>query len=345
MGLKEKGRQTAAMGLHFREATGVYRKTLPYVLLQFGIGVSFALFGVLYLGLVGWLALRVVAGDGGLSLLVVAGVMIVGLITFAAVWRLVQRYLLYMVEAGHVAVIAHVVEEGEAPDNQIRYGLNQVREYFLSASGLFGVSTLVDAVLKQFTRATARLEELIPVPIPQQIETLLAIVQKSIVLAVRYLDNAIIAYMFVDGNENRWQSAREGLVLYAQTWKTVLGSTLGIVGGMYALSFVLLTLLAPVSAALDVLPTALEAISWLIVAGLVAIVHTGLVKPWVKTVVITTFLVEQRERTPDEGTENALADRSEKFREIVVKAENDESIDRDRQGSAGTAETPGDATA
>ena len=333
------------MVLHFREATSVYRKTLPYVALQFGIGVLFALFGVIYLSLIGWLAVRFIAGDGGWSLLIVAAVMIVGLITFAAVWRLIQRYLLYMVKAGHVAVIAHIVEEGEAPDNQIKYGMKQVQEYFLSATGLFGVSVLVDAVLKQFTRATARLTEMIPVPIPQQLETLLAIVQKSIVLAVRYLDNAIIAYMFVDQNENRWQSAREGLVLYAKTWKMVLGSTLVIVGGMYALSFVLMTLLAPVSAALDVLPAALEAISWLVVAGVVAIVHTGLVKPWVKTVVITTFLIEQRDETPDEETEDALTERSEKFREIVVKAENNEPIDGERQESGGATEAPSDTTA
>lgn len=331
------------MVLHFKEATSVYRKTLPYVLLQFAIGVLFALLGVVYLGLVGWLVVRFVAGDGGWSLLIVAAVMLISLVLFAAAWRLVQRYVLYLIKAGHTAVIAHIVEEGEAPENQISYGMNQVKDYFVSASGLFVVSELIDAVLKQFNRAVGRIENMVPFPIPKQLQTLITVLQKSVVLAVRYLDDAIIAYMFVDRNDNRWESARDGLVLYGKTWKMVLGSTLVMVIGMYALSFVLLSLLAPVSAALDVLPAALEAFSWLLVAGVVAIVHTGIVKPWVKTVVITTFLIEQREQSPDQETTDAISERSETFREVIEKAENNDPIDEKQPESGGAPEAAGEA--
>ncbi|AEH35740.1 phage holin family protein [Halopiger xanaduensis] len=328
------------MVLHFKEATSVYRKTLPYVLLQFGIGVVFALFGIIYLSLVAWLGARFLWGDGGTSLLIVALVMLIALASFAYVWRLIQRYALYMVKTGHIAVIAHIVEEDEVPENQIKYGVKQVGDYFESASALWVVSEVIDAVLKQFNKAVARIEEMIPVPIPQQLQTLISIVQKSIVLAVRYLDNAIIAYMFVDRNENRWQSARDGLVLYAKTWKMVLGSTLLIVGGMYVLSFVLLTLLAPVSVALDFLPTSLEMISWSLVGGMVAVVHTGLVKPWVKTVVVTTFLIEQRDETPDSETTEWLEGHSERFSEVVTKAENNAPLGDESSGSGGAPETP-----
>ncbi|WP_027119248.1 hypothetical protein [Natronorubrum tibetense] len=331
------------MVLHFREATSVYRKTLPYVLLQFAIGVLFAIIGVVYLGLVGWLAIRFLAGDGGWSLLIVAAVMVVSVVIFAGVWRLVQRYVLYLVKTGHVAVIAHIVEEGEAPENQISYGMNQVKEYFVSASGLFVVNELIDAVLEQFNRAVARIQDMIPIPIPNQLQTLISVLQKSVVLAVRYLDNAIIAYMFMDRNENRWESARDGIVLYGKTWKMVLGSTLVMVLGMYALSFVLLTLLAPVSVVLDVLPATLEAFSWLLVLGGVAIVHTGIVKPWVKTVVITTFLIEQRDQIPDQETADAISERSEKFREVVDKAERNEPIDEEQPDTDEAPEVAGDA--
>ncbi|RKD94625.1 hypothetical protein ATJ93_1460 [Halopiger aswanensis] len=329
-----------AMVLHFKEATSVYRKTLPYVLLQFGIGVVFALFGIVYLSLVAWLGARFLWGDGGTSLLIVALVMLIALASFAYVWRLIQKYALYMVKTGHIAVIAHIVTEDEVPENQIKYGMTQVGEYFKSASGLWVASEVIDAVLKQFNRAVARLEKMIPVPIPQQLQTLVTIVQKSIVLAVRYLDNAIIAYMFVDRDENRWKSARDGLVLYAKTWKMVLGSTLVIVVGMYILSFVLLSLLAPVSVALDFLPTSLEMISWLLVGGMVAVVHTGVVKPWVKTVVITTFLIEQRDETPDSETMVWIAERSEKFREVVTKAENNDPLGDEQSETGGRTEVP-----
>ena len=304
---------------------------MPFVLLQFAIGVAFAIIGVVYLGLVAWLAIRFFWGDGGLSLVVAGVVMLIGLASFAFVWRLLQRYILYMVKAGHIAVIAHIVEEGEVPENQLSYGTSQVKTYFKSASALWGLDMVIDAVLKQLTSAVARVQNLLPVPLPGQLRTLLALLQRSIVLAVGYLDNAILAYMFVDRHPNPWRSARDGVVLYGKTWKMVLGSTVAIVFGMYALAFVLLTLLAPVAAVIDVLPTSLEIFSWLFIAGLVAIVHTGLVKPWVKTVVITTFLIEQRGETPDSETMAWIEERSDRFSELVEKAESDEYVDEDRQ--------------
>ncbi|THE65635.1 hypothetical protein D8Y22_06800 [Salinadaptatus halalkaliphilus] len=329
------------MVLHFREATSVYRQTLPYVLLQLAIGVVFGILGVIYLSLVGWLGYRFFVGGGGWSLLIVGGVMLVGLVSFALVWRLIQKHFLYMIKTGHVAVIAHIVEEGEVPDNQISYGMRQVKEYFVEATALWTVSMVVDAVLKQFNRAVARIQDMIPLPIPPQLQTLIAVAQKSIGLAVRYLDNAIIAYMFVDRNDNRWRSARDGLVLYGKTWKTVLGSTLLIVIGMYVLSFVLLALLAPLAVALDFLPTSLELVSWLLVGGMVAIVHTGVVKPWVKTVVVTTFLIEQRDEEPDSETMEWIADRSDRFGEVLEKADADESL-VDEPSEPETPDTPTD---
>ncbi|NGM68996.1 hypothetical protein G6M89_08215 [Natronolimnobius sp. AArcel1] len=328
------------MVLHFKEATSVYRKTMPYVLLQFGIGVVFALIGVIYLSLVTWLAFRFFFGDGGLSLLIVGGIMVAGFVSFAYVWRLIQQHFLYMVKTGHVAVIAHIVDEEEVPENQIKYGMQQVQEYFLSATGLWTVSMLVDVVVKQFNTAVARVEDMIPLTIPPQLRTLIAIVQKSIALAARYLDNAIIAYMFVDRNENRWESARDGLVLYGKTWKMVLGSTLVIVLGMYVLSFVLLSMLAPVAVAIDFLPGSLQIISWLFVAGMVAVVHTGIVKPWVKTVVITTFLIEQRDKTPDSKTMGWLEEKSPKFSELQEKAANNAPLGDDQSDHDTPAETP-----
>lgn len=328
------------MVLHFRKATSVYTKTLPFVALQFAVGILFAVLGVVYMSLVALLAYRFIWGGGGWSLVIVALVMIAGFASFAFIWRLLNKYVLYMVKTGHVAVIAHIVEEGEVPENQISYGVKQVGEVFVTATGLFAVSMLVDAVLEQFNRAVARVQNMLPIPLPANLRTLITILQKSITLAVKYLDNAIIAYMFVD--RNGWASARDGVVLYAKTWKMVLGSTLLIVVGMYVLSFVLLTLAAPLALALDFLPTSIELLSWLFVAGLVAVVHTGIVKPWVKTVVITTFLIEQREHTSDSETMKRVAERSDRFEELMAKAENDEPIADDEPETGTGSETPQD---
>lgn len=328
------------MVLHFKQATSVYMRTMPFVLLQFAIGVVFALFGVLYLSLVGFLAYRFFWGGGGSSLLIVGIVMLVGLVSFVAIWRLIQRYFLYMVKAGHIAVIAHIVENDEVPENQLSFGMKRVSEVFLSASGLWVVSEVVDGVLKQLTRATTRLQRMIPGGMPSNVQKLITLVEKSVVMAVKYLDNAILAYIFIDDNENTWRSARDGVVLYGKTWKMVLGSTIAIVFGMYILAFALMTMLAPVAVVLDFLPPSLEIVSWLLVGGVVATVHTGIVKPWVKTVVITTFLVEQREHTPDSETIEWIEARSDRFSELMEKAENEEPLEEDHAETGGPPETP-----
>ncbi|EMA28064.1 hypothetical protein C446_17624 [Halobiforma nitratireducens JCM 10879] len=322
----------------------MYKKTLPYVILQLAIGIAFAVLGVIYLSFIGWLGYRFLFGSGGASLLIVGIVMIIGFVTYAFIWRLIQKYFLYSVKTGHVAVIAHIVEEGEVPDNQISYGMREVKDYFVETTALFTVSMVIDAVLKQFNRAVARVEDLIPIPLPKQLQTLITILQKSIVLAVKYLDNAIIAYMFVDRNDNRWKSARDGIVLYGKTWKMVLGSTLLIVFGMYVVSFVLLTLAAPLAVGLDLLPTSLELVSWLVVGGVIAVFHTGVFKPWVKTVVITTFLIEQRDTEPDNETMEWIASHSDRFKnEVMEKAENNEPIAEEAPETGGPSETPAES--
>ncbi len=328
------------MVLHFREATKIYKQTMPYVLLQFGIGVAFTLLGIIYVGLITWLGIRFLFGGGGAGLLVVALIMLAGLVSFVFIWRLIQKHFLYLVKTGHVAVIAHIVEHGEVPENQLSYGMTQVKEYFIESTALFGMSLVIDAVLKQFNRAVARITNMIPLPLPPQLNALLTILQKSIGLAVRYLDNAIIAYMFVDRDENRWKSARDGIVLYGKTWKRVLGSALVIIFGMYVLSFVLLTLLAPTAVVIDFLPTSIQFLSWLLVGGMVAIVHTGLVKPWVKTVIITTFLIEQRDHEPDLETREWIAERSGRFEEVIEKAERNEPISDKQQSDDRPEPTP-----
>ena len=59
----------------------------------------------------------------------------------------------------------------------------------------------------------------------------------------------------------------------------------------------------------------------MVVGGLVLTVYAGLLNPWVKTVVITTFLIESRTDTPDSETIESLTSRSKKFSELLERAE------------------------
>lgn len=306
------------MVLHFRAATSVFRKTMPFVLLRLGIGVLFGVLTIAYFGFVFWVGNRLL--DAGTISSGIAGIgLVLSIVLFVGAWRLFSRYVLYLIKTAHIAVIVHVVETGEVPDEQIAFGKDQVTAHFREASALFVVDQLVKSVIKQFNGAVVSVSSLLEfVP---SLKNILKLLTKAVAIAASYIDEAIVAHMFRNPDQNKWRSARDGVVLYGKNWKPVLGSTLVIVLGMYAVGFVLLLGLSPLASVLGGLSTTVEVLGWIVVGGVVLTVHTGLLKPWVKTVVITTFLVESRGDSPDSDTIEWIESRSSKFRELMGKAE------------------------
>ena len=306
------------MALHFREATGVFRKTMPFVVLRMGVGLGIGLATVLYFGIVAWIGFRLLEAGTISGWIGVAGLLVaIGL--FIAAWRLAARYVLYLVKAGHIAVIAHVVETGEVPENQLQYGKAQVREHFAETSALFAVDKLIKAVVRQFNDAVVSVSGLLS--FSSSLQRLIRLVGRGVAVAASYIDEAIIAHVFVNEADDRWAAAKDGVVLYGQNWKPVLGSTLLIVIGMYGIALGLFMALTPLAGALGTLSTTFELVGWVVVGGMVLTVYTGLLKPWVKTVVITTFLLESRGDSPEDETAERIAGRSEKFRELVNRAD------------------------
>lgn len=325
------------MVLYFRRATGVFLRTLPFVALRMGVGVLFGLVTVLYFGVVGWLVLTLL--DAGTISGPIGGIgLLVATLLFLAAMRFARRYVLYMVAAGHIAVIAHIVETDETPPNQIAFGTSMVRNDFAEANALFAVDQLIKAAIRQFNDATVSLTRFVGfVPM---LENVLAVLRKAITLAASYIDEAILAYVFLNGDGDNWRAARDGVMLYGKTWKSILGSTLLIVLGMYAVAFVLLLSLTPLSAVFGGLSPTFEILGWVVVAGAAVTVYLGLLRPWVKTVVITTFLVESRELTPDNDTMGFIANRSRTFKELVANAEAERPDERPTDDDDGDGEYP-----
>lgn len=306
------------MTLHFRKATSVFRKTMPFVALRLGVGIGIGIATVLYFGIVAWIGFRLLEAGTISGWIGIVGLLLaVGL--FLAAWRLAARYVLYLVKAAHIAVIAHVVETGEVPGNQFQYGKTQVREHFTETSALFAVDKLIKAVLRQFNDAVVSVSGLFS--LSSGLQRLIRLVGRAVAVAASYIDEAIIAHVFVSQADDRWTAAKNGVVLYGQNWKPVLGSTLLIVIGMYGIALGLFMALTPLAGALGTLSTTFELVGWVVVGGMVLTVYTGLLKPWVKTVVITTFLLESRGDSPEDETAQRIAGRSETFRELANKAD------------------------
>src|SRR5450756_2429793 len=131
-------------------ALKVFFRTLPYVLMRALIFAIFGLGMLIFLGLIFLLGLLFNALFKGtvLPVVILAFVALGGVIGLT---RLAQRYVLYLVKVGHVAVITELVTVGELPagTNQFSYGKDKVVKHFGSASALFVVDQLVSLAVRQ----------------------------------------------------------------------------------------------------------------------------------------------------------------------------------------------------
>lgn len=55
---------------------------------------------------------------------------------------------------------------------------------------------------------------------------MVGIVQLPLNITISYVDKAILANIYRSDEENNWKPAKDGVLLYASTWKPVLASTL-----------------------------------------------------------------------------------------------------------------------
>lgn len=314
------------MSLHFGRATKILAQTLPYVLLRIGVGIAFGLFTVLYFGAVA--AAVYFAGDIGT--LIVLGIFVLSFGVFLMILRFLRKYVLYLVAAGHIATIAHIVDTGDVPDNQIRFGKDKVTDNFASASALFVVDKVIKSVLKQFNSAVISLSSLVDfVP---ALKNIITVLRKAVTLAGRHLDQAILAHIFLHDDKDNWTAARDGLVLYAKTWKPVLTAAVIIVLAMYLVIALSAIVASPIGVVLGGLNPFLELAGWAVVLGVVATFYFGIIGPWVKTIIITTFLIESQDKTPDSETMDFLESKASNFREVVENAA--------EESSSSTTETP-----
>ncbi|MFC6757264.1 MULTISPECIES: hypothetical protein [Haloarcula] len=308
------------------------------MLLRIGIGLLFGVFTVVYFGGVLYAGYRLFQTQSISGVIGIVGLLLATLL-FVYIWKLLNRYVLYLAKAGHIAVIVEIIETGEVPENQIRHGVTTVKDNFAEASTLFGVDQLVKGIVRQFNNAVLSVSRWLS--FAPQLQKLVWLLGKGVALAATYIDEAILAHVFRHPEQGRWTAARDGLTLYAKNWKSVLGSTLAIVFALYGTAFLLLLALSPLASVFSGLSTTVEYIGWVVVAGIFGPLYLGFLRPWIKTVVITTFLIESADDTPDSETADMLADRSSKFGELMQKADSEatgsETDSTDSSSPSGTA--------
>lgn len=295
-------------------------KTKEFVLFRFLIYMGITLAYIIGTGAgggVGYLFGKVGdSSEAGIFYGMVGGFSIV-----SGVLYYVREYLLYMVKAGHIAVIVKHLDGEPMPEgkSQIKYAQEVVKERFKESSVLFGVDQLIKGVLKTFNRIFSGVMSFLPF-LPQG---LVKFVNGVINMSLTYVDEVILAYYIRNNSENPWEDARKALVLYGQNYKVFLKNALFLTIITWLLSLLVIILVfAPLAGLMGL--TGYTGGFWPFVLAVVTAwgIKAALIDPFAMTALMQVFFKVTEGQEPNPEWEAKLERGSKKFNELKDKAVN-----------------------
>ncbi len=303
-------------------AVGLVMRTLPYALMRFvvllAVSIAVIVWLVVMIGGAAWLGEHIATVFGwvwAIGCLAVAGF----------VWSTLLRYLLHLIECGHVAVLTELITKGQLPNSgegQFAYGKRVVLARIGQETLLYGLNALVRGIVQSLHNTLDWLAEMVPIPGLEGISRLVDIVLKG---ATRYLDKVIFSYSLARNDEDVWQASRDGLTYYAQNVRPILKTTIWSVILERVLTVLLfLLLLAPAAAVTLALPPAVREIGG-VMTVLVAILLAGplraaFVKPIFMTMMMVRFHAAIEGQPINPEWDARLSEISGQFRDLGARA-------------------------
>lgn len=298
-------------------ALGLMARTAPFVLFRilvyFGISAAFILVtgtgaGIGYgVGLLGDDDFHASATFWGAA---------IGFGGTAGVLFFLRDYLLYIVKAGHIAVLVELLDGRDIPGGraQIDHARAVVTERFGQASALFVLDQLVRGALRLITGLLDGIAALLPIP---GLEQAMALVRGWLRLAVGLVDEVILAHILRVRSANPWTSAQEALVLYAQNAKPMLVNAAWLTLITWVLAFVVFALMiAPAAAVVWLLPGDSSAGMFIFAVVFAWAVKAAVIEPFALACLLQVFFAVTEGQAPDPGWRARLEAASERFRRL-----------------------------
>lgn len=304
------------MNLQLGRAFGIVMRTTPYLVYRasvYGIICGTAALLLLVLALIG----RVFGGGAAVVLfLICAGAGSFGL-------PLLREYVLYLLRAGHIAVITEIIERGGLPAgmSQTDWGKAKVMSHFKEISVLALIDQLIKGIIGVINRVLFNVMTILPIP---GLESAAKVAQKVVDFSLTYVDETMLAYTFKTGNENVYDAAKSGIILYCQAWKGLLKNAVALT----LLSYVFIV----VSTVIFLIPLGGIALMFPATWGFakfalfILALFMGFSLKWIVfdpvacTATILTFMKETEGMVPDPEWESRIGEVSDKFRELKDKA-------------------------
>lgn len=294
-------------------------KTLPFIVFRLLIYLGVAIGYLLVIGIgatVGYF-LTSFSDEPG------SGAGIGGFIGFAVasgVLFWLREYVLYIVKAGHIAVLVEIYDGKTLPGGkgQIAYAKEKVQERFAQTSLLFGLDRLIKGILKAINRTLFSIARFLPVP---GLDNLVNIINKIVNLSLTYTDEIIIAHNFRVRSENPWDTSKDAIILYAQNYQAMVKNAFFLMVILYVLTFVIfLMILGPIGALFSLFPG--KAGFWAFVLGIIFAwsIKAALLEPFAITAMMQVYFQAIEGQEPNPEWDEKLTAASDKFRELKDKA-------------------------
>jgi hypothetical protein len=316
-------------------ALGLFLQTLPYAMVRFGI-----LFGV-SVGSLLWYLLTFGGGAFIAKHVPVLGYVWIfgGLGLWGYLWWFIVRYFLYLLKAGHIVVLTDLVTRGQvgnATENMFQYGTRVVKERFGEVNALFALDRLINGIVRAFNRTLNIIANLLPIPGLGSITNLVTAVVHA---ATTYVDETLFSYSLARGDEDKWRSAKDGLIYYAQNHQEVLKTGVWIVLLDWVLTFgAWLVCLVPAGLVAWLLPAGgLSQFGVVLLAVFVAAnLRAAFLKPLFLIMVMVKFHVSVRDQPIDLEWDARLSSVSNKF--VQLKGQIMGGAAAGKQGAAAQAQ-------
>jgi hypothetical protein len=305
------------------QTLGLMARTLPFIVFRiivyFGIAVAYVLVTGVGVG-IGWGVGAFGSPDFRLGAMGWGGIIGFAL-TAGTIW-LLREYILYIVKAGHIAVLVELLDGRDVPQgqNQINYATEIVRAHFAETNVLFGVDLLIRGVLAAILGLIQGIASFLPIP---GLQNVIALIRAFLRVAIGLMDEVVLGYLFRVKTTNPWHDAETGIVLYAQNYKVMLKNAAWLTIIMYVLSFVVfLVMLAPAAALVWFIPNAWGAGGFVFAILFAWAVKAALIEPFAIAAMMDVYFRVIQGQAPDPDWDARIGQVSRKFRELKDKAAN-----------------------
>ena len=317
---------------NLRSALGMMVWTLPFILLRMAVYFGITLGYILVTGVGAGVGFGIGGfGEEGFRSSAAMWGGIAGFAIFGAIMYWVREYILYIVKAGHIAVLIELIDGKPMSEgrNQIKHATAVVKERFPQASVLFAIDQLIKGVIGAISGLVRGILTVLPIPGAQMLG---GIVSAFLRVAVGFVDEVILAYAIRTNSTNAWMSSKEALVLYGQNYKVMLKNAAWLAIIVYGLSFlVFILMLAPAALVVYLMPGAWAAGGVVFALLFAWSVKAALLEPFAITCMMQVYFKTIKGQQPNPEWEAKLEQMSGKFRKLKDRA----------LGSAG--ETPPEA--